>query len=179
MRSNLATASELVYFDVDASPSAEVDRDYISDWSLEIIRRGVEHAKRALARPAPVAPPVSLSALKERIAGYGVVMRAVSAYGNFPDSWDGQNSRIPSAEEANQALIALRLLLTGNIPVPRPMLLRDGTIGIYWRVGSLYASIDIEADGEHLWTAFDGYTYTSGTWIAGTPIPPQIRALFA
>ncbi|WP_333907130.1 hypothetical protein [Delftia acidovorans] len=88
---------------------------------------------------------------------------------------DPENSEPPSDSQMNAAYLGLANLMAALAPAPTPMLLEDGTIGGYWRRGSIYASIDFEVDGEHTWVGSDGQNFNSGTWkLPGQPLPAAL-----
>lgn len=109
---------------------------------------------------------------QEYFDSYEPVFRTVLLYRANAGHWNNSASDQPSEEQKNAALLGVANLILALIPAPSPMLLEDGTIGVYWRCGHRYASIDFEVDGEHSWAGTDGTKYFSGTWkVPGEQLP--------
>src|SRR5262249_3177694 len=62
------------------------------------------------------------------------------------DNWDGEGGKAPSPPSVDQA-VRFVFLLTDDIPIPEPMLMADGTIGLYWNDEGLYADLEFLGDG--------------------------------
>jgi hypothetical protein len=124
-----------------------------------------------------VAPPIQIP--QEYFDSYEPVFRTVTLYRSRASNWNVEATDVPSEEQKNAALLGLANLILAHMPAPSPMLLEDGTIGVYWRRGKCYASIDFEVDGEHSWAGTDGTKYLSGTWkVPGEPLPHALTTEF-
>lgn len=111
----------------------------------------------------------------EYFDSYEPIFRTVMLYRARVGHWNSEAADVPSEEQKNAALLGLANLILALMPAPSPMLLEDGTIGVYWRRGQRYASIDFEVDGEHSWAGTDGTKYFSGTWkVCGEQLPPAL-----
>lgn len=120
-----------------------------------------------------VAPPAQIP--QDYFDSYEPVFRTVMLYRARVGHWNGEATDVPSEEQKNAALLGLVNLILALMPAPSPMLMEDGTIGVYWRRGQHYASIDFEVDGEHSWAGTDGTKYLSGTWkVPGEQLPPAL-----
>ncbi len=62
------------------------------------------------------------------------------------DNWDGEGGKAPAPTSVDQA-VRFVFLLTDDIPVLEPMLMANGTIGLYWNDEGLYADLEFLGDG--------------------------------
>lgn len=62
------------------------------------------------------------------------------------DNWDGEGGKAPSPTAIDQA-VRFVFLLTDDIPVPEPMLMASGSVGLYWNDQGLYADLEFLGDG--------------------------------
>ncbi|WP_029999237.1 hypothetical protein ABL850_22980 [Variovorax paradoxus] len=169
------------YFVSAATTAAKSDVDYLVS-PMEQIRAQVNAWLRRFGSQTRietedatllVAPAVEIP--QEYFDSYEPVFRTVMLYRARVAHWNREATDVPSEEQKNAALLGLANLIAALLPVPAPMLLEDGTIGVYWRRGRHYASIDFEVDGEHSWAGTDGTKFHSGTWkLPGEQFPPAL-----
>lgn len=62
------------------------------------------------------------------------------------DNWDGEGGRAPLPTSVDQA-VRFVFLMAGDVPIPEPMLMATGTIGLYWNEPGLYADLELLGDG--------------------------------
>jgi hypothetical protein len=67
-------------------------------------------------------------------------------YGELNDGWDGPNSRVPTKADIQKARSIVAKLPPG-LPIPKPMLSAAGVVGMYWDTKSVFADIELDADG--------------------------------
>jgi len=123
-----------------------------------------------------IAPPAQQLAVEVRTKMWECVSK-LEPFAYLYDGWDGQGSRAPTVASLWQAVADTCQLVAVGLPVPDPKALSDGTLGVYWKKGKRYATIDFESDGVHLWTVTNGKTFKSGTWDATKEIPTELRSI--
>lgn len=67
-------------------------------------------------------------------------------YAELNDGWDGSNSRAPTAADIRKVRDVVAQLPPG-LPIPKPMLSATGVVGVYWDTKSVFADIELDADG--------------------------------
>lgn len=72
--------------------------------------------------------------------------RETKTYSAIKPGWDGPDSVGPSAE-AMTKMLTLIDAVPARLPLPRPMLSRNGELGLYWDLDGGYAELSIEVDG--------------------------------
>lgn len=100
------------------------------------------------------------------------LMRAYEELGerisNYRDviSVDDDAFCAPSEKNLNLVMTAImRTFLQASLPTPKPILLPDGVIGVYWKNGTKYLSIDFDDSEEFPWAGTkDGVRFVSGIW---------------
>lgn len=72
----------------------------------------------------------------------------------------------PSEKNLSLVMTAImRTFLKASLPTPKPMLLPSGVIGVYWKDGTKYLSIDFDDSEEFPWAGTkDGVRFVSGIW---------------
>ena len=79
------------------------------------------------------------------------VFSRLASYSKLQPEWDGADSVIPSITDVQLAVDFVESI-PAIFPLPKPMLSREGVIGLYWDDGSVY--IDIQFDSEHTLSVF-------------------------
>jgi hypothetical protein len=169
------------YFVSASQPAAKSEVDYLVS-PMEQIRNQVNswlsgfgsHTRVETEDATLLVAPRALIQ-QEFFDSYEPVFRTVMLYRARLSNWDGESNDVPSEEQRSAALLGIVNLISALVPAPSPMLLEDGTVGVYWRRGQCYASIDFEVDGEHCWAGTDGTSFRSGTWkAADDQLPPAL-----
>lgn len=147
------------------------DRDYaagviVHGWDK--IPGAIESA-HALATPE-AAPVYQLSVVRE-VRKFAAALEPFVALVN---GWNGPLSEAPSPESVMMAMKSCVALVASGIPSPNPQVFSNGALGGYWKNGQMYAAMDFEDDGEHVWTVTNGEKYTSGTWKINEALPEAI-----
>lgn len=119
----------------------------------------------------------SLQITKSQAYSLVQYVEALEPFAFLQDGWNGPGTLAPSFVGLWQAVTDSYRLIAFGLPSPSPKLLSDGTLGVFWRHGSAYATIDFEADGVHLWTITDGKQFKTGTWDAEAKVPAEFRAV--
>ena len=79
------------------------------------------------------------------------VFSRLASYSKLQPDWDGADSLVPSITDVKLAIDFVESI-PAIFPLPKPMLSREGVIGLYWDDGSVY--IDIQFDSEHKLSVF-------------------------
>jgi hypothetical protein len=79
------------------------------------------------------------------------VFSRLNSYSKLQPDWDGADSIVPSSNDV-KLVIDFVESIPPIFPLPKPMLSREGVIGLYWDDGSVY--IDIQFDSEHTLCVF-------------------------
>lgn len=79
------------------------------------------------------------------------VFSKLSSYSKLQPDWDGADSVVPSITDVKLAIDFVESI-PAIFPLPKPMLSREGVIGLYWDDGSVY--IDIQFDSENTLSVF-------------------------
>lgn len=109
---------------------------------------------------------------QDSLEGYESLIKTFGKYYRSPDSWRDIDVAEVSAESLKKAVFVSSLLMLARIRAPHPMIHSDGTIGVFWRRGDWYASLDFDEGGEHVWGATDGEQTWTGILRAE---PPRIE----
>lgn len=88
----------------------------------------------------------------------------LEAFFDLNNRWTLQACKPPSVVALFMAFNTCLVLIQNGFNTPTPKILSDGTLGMFWSHDKLYAAIDLEDDGEHVWTVTDGKNIKSGTW---------------
>jgi hypothetical protein len=156
--------------------AAPDDRNYVSgviaygfERIRETISRSIKPAGQELASaPHFQATPAARLEIKKFAS-------SLEAFIVLDTGWNGPGSSAPSSNAIAVALVGCWNLVQAGYTSPKPKILADGTLGGYWKSGSLYATLDFEEDGEHIWTVTNGKTFKSGTWKSGEMVPKAIN----
>ena len=65
----------------------------------------------------------------------------ISSYNSLCDNWDGENALKPDRNLIKE-VVSLISLFDAKIPLPEPMLLSSGHIGLFWNEDNLYVDIE-------------------------------------
>lgn len=79
------------------------------------------------------------------------VFSRLASYSKLQPDWDGADSIVPSIVDVKLAINFVESI-PPIFPLPKPMLSREGVIGLYWDDGSVY--IDIQFDSENTLSVF-------------------------
>ena len=79
------------------------------------------------------------------------VFSRLASYAKLQPDWDGADSLVPSITDVELAINFVESI-PNIFPLPKPMLSRQGVIGLYWDDGSVY--IDIQFDSENTLSVF-------------------------
>ena len=112
----------------------------------------VEHYNNTLADQETIAElriPIG-NKIPDKTSATDVFSRLVS-YSKLQPDWDGVDSIVPSIIDVNLAIDFVESI-PPIFPLPKPMLSREGVIGLYWDDGSVY--IDIQFDSENTLSVF-------------------------
>ena len=134
---------------------------------LEIGRRSRSDAATSKAAPVFQLTPVARVELQRFIA-------SLEPFVALSIGWNGAGSQGPNRTSLVSAVVGCVKLVQSGLPAPRPKILKDGTLGGFWRGHGYYATMEFEEDGEHVWTVSDGRNYQSGTWKSGEAVPKAI-----
>ena len=164
------TSEQRSYFTTEPLPSvggAEID--YFGRYANRIANDVAR-----VARESKIELAVEFILRPGTVKGYDLLLDQVRSFAGLSENWDGPGSKPPTILIYREAVLALvKLMLLGARP-PRLLIMRDGTVGAYWKAGKGkgYASIDFEADGEHLCVVTDGKIIKSLTWQPRMAVSP-------
>jgi hypothetical protein len=162
------TSGQRDYFQIATAPSTgEESIDYFGRYSSRIVSDLVR-----LARQAGVVYMTESLSRPGNVRGYDLILEQVRNFQGLNDGWDGPGSKPPTLMTYQASVLALVTFMVLGAPAPRLLIMRDGTVGAYWKSGKIYGSIDFEEDGEHLWVCTDGTDYWNGTWQPGKSLAP-------
>lgn len=170
------------YFSRADAHSEKSKVDYLRPSMLQNIASQIsrwrkdEEAAVVAQYEAQFTAPISHPDISDEYFGsFEPFFQTINLYKACLDGWNRDGSLTPTSEQLNAALLGVANLMVLTVPAPAPMLLDDGTIGGYWRLGQRYASIDFETDGNHTWAGTDGQHFKSGTWsVSSSSIPESL-----
>jgi hypothetical protein len=131
------------------------------NWNIEKAKKtekvatsiiSVEHYNNAPAEQATIAElriPIG-NKIQGKTSATDVFSK-LSSYSKLQPDWDGADSKVPSITDVKLAIDFVESI-PAIFPLPKPMLSREGVIGLYWDDGSVY--IDIQFDSEHTLSVF-------------------------
>jgi hypothetical protein len=76
-----------------------------------------------------------------------LLKREVAAYRDLKSEWNGSDFSLPSSRAIDAAIDFLERL-PSRLPLPRPMLSRDGELGLYWDLVNGYVEVSFDPAGE-------------------------------
>ena len=69
------------------------------------------------------------------------------SYLGLPEGWNGYEGE-PASFDAVVDAINFLMMRPEDIPLPYPQIASDGEVGLYWRVGEVYAEVGFYGDGQ-------------------------------
>lgn len=155
-------------------------RDGIMHSLINTVRRFTQQTPIKSGMNSTLAQFVSLGiseslSVSSKTTDFHAQFAAIERFKSAPSNWSMTEAEAPSEEQSRVAQRALIAMMVASVPAPKAMLLDGGTIGAYWRLDGLYASIDFDQDGEFPWTIACGHSLRSGIWVQSQPFPQDLR----